>query len=107
MYDQRKINKNINDFLKLAGYLIVENNPSPAPSSQSIRLEMADAGILDPRMHLFFALTRDIANLVLRNDIVRLYGLAQRVASFFPNLLKKTSASLPSSPSHETTKGVK
>ena len=68
--------------MKLAGYLIVENNPSPAPSSQSIRLEMADAGILDPRMHLFFARTRDIANLVLINDIVRLYGLAQRVASF-------------------------
>ena len=102
-----KKNKNANDILKLAGYLIVENNPSPAPSSQSIRLEMADAGILDPRMHLFFARTRDIANLVLINDIIRLCGLAQRVASFLPNLLKKISASLPSSPSHETTKGVK
>ena len=83
-----------------AGWLF-ENNTSSAPLSQSIRLEMADAGILHHLMRLFFARTRDMANLVLMNEIVRLHGLAQRAASFFPNLLKNISTSLPSSPSHE------
>ena len=89
MRSKKNKNKNANDILKLAGYLIVENNPSPAPSSQSIRLEMADAGVLDPRMHLFFARTRDIANLVLINDIVRLFWLKYRTIldSFHPLLL--------------------
>ena len=88
----------IKTHVKLASYLISENNPSPALSSQSIRLEMTDAGILDPLMHLFFAKDIDMANLVLMNKIVWIHGLAQSAARFPPNLLKKMSASLPSSP---------
>ena len=87
--------------MKLASYLIVENNPRQGPSSWSIHLEMANTGILDPLVHLFFARTRDMANLVLINEIDRLHGLAQRVASLFPYLLKKVSAPLPNIPSHD------
>ena len=105
--NDRKERKKWKWHLKPASYLIVKNSPSPAPSSQSIRLEMADAGVLDHLTYLFFARTRDVANLVLTNENFRLHGLSQRVTSFFPNMLRKTSASLPSSPSHDTTNGVK
>ena len=58
-------------------------------------------------MHLFFSRNRDMASLVLMEDASRMCGLSQRVDRFFPNLLKKTSASLPISPWHEVINGAK
>ena len=46
----------------------------PAPSSQSTRREIELVIILDPLMHLFFARTIEIANLVRIKAIVLLYG---------------------------------
>ena len=79
----------------------------PAPSSQSTRREIEFVIILDPLRHLFFARTIEIANLVRTKAIVLLHGRSHFFASFFARFLRKTSASLPSIPSHETTKGVK
>ena len=73
----------------------VLKNPSPEPSSQSIHLEMADAGIRDPLMHLFFVRARVTANLARMKDTARLHHLAQHVARFLPNLLKKNPLLFP------------
>ena len=77
------------------------------PSSQSVRLDMAAEGILEPLMHLFFVLTRHIANHVLTKETVRLQGLLHFSESFFARRQRKVPASLPIRPSQETAKEAK
>ena len=72
----------------MASCLTIEYIPSPAPSSQSILLEIADSGIRDPIVHLLFTRARGTVSLALTIEITRTHGLAQNVASFFPNVLK-------------------
>ena len=93
--------------MKLSSYAIVKYYPIPVPSSKSTRFGMANSRILDSLMHLLFARTRDMTNLFLMNEISRLHVIAQCVASFLPNLLKRTPASRHISPSHEMTNRVK
>ena len=79
----------------------------PAPSSQSTRREIEFVIILDPLMHLFFARTIKITNLVRMKAIVLLHGCSHFFISFLARFLRKTATSLHSMPSHETTIGVK
>ena len=72
-----KINNSKKDYDK------VVQRPKPAPSSQSMRLEMDVDGALEPRAHLFFDLARPVASHALTKETVRLQGLLHFSESFF------------------------
>ena len=83
------------------------NEPKPAPSSLSMRLDMAVEGVLEPRMRLFLARTKLVANLVLTKETAQLRRLSHFSDNFFANLQRKVSASFLIRPSYKTTKRVK
>ena len=66
----------------------IVQRPNTVPSSHSMCLDMTTEIILEPLMHLFFSLTRPMANHVLTKETNQLQGLIH-FSNFFSSLDSK------------------